>query len=84
VQSPLYHAGGFGWDELLILVVAVAAVPVLSYLIDRRGRPDRPRQPDQSAALERPATRDTGPPEVCDAPRTEDKEKGDDASARDG
>jgi hypothetical protein len=35
---PLYHSGGFSWDEGLVLVVAIAAVPLMSVLIDRRNK----------------------------------------------
>jgi hypothetical protein len=47
---PLYHASGFSWDEALVLVVAIAAVPLLSVIIDRRSK----RQADEAAKPEEP------------------------------
>ena len=35
---PIFHASGFSWDEGLVLVVAIAFVPVLSFIIDRRNK----------------------------------------------
>lgn len=37
-QLPVLHASGFSWDEALVLVAAIAVVPVLSWLIDRRNK----------------------------------------------
>lgn len=45
---PLYHSGGFTWDEALVLVVAIAAVPLLSLIIDRRSK----RRADAAGELE--------------------------------
>ena len=38
---PILHAGGIGWDEILILVVAILAVPAFSWLNGVRGRGTR-------------------------------------------
>jgi hypothetical protein len=35
---PLLHAGGFSWDEALVLIVAIAAVPALTWFTGRLGR----------------------------------------------
>lgn len=35
---PLLHAGGFSWDELIVLVVAILAVPALSWFTGRWGQ----------------------------------------------
>jgi len=47
---PLLHAGGFSWDEALVLVVAIAAVPALSWFTSWLGRrkqtPKPPPSPD--------------------------------------
>lgn len=50
LRLPLYHAGGFSWDEALVLVVLIAAVPLLSVIIDRRHkrRADDGAKPDES------------------------------------
>jgi hypothetical protein len=35
---PIFHAGGFSWDEALVLVVAILAVPAISYFTGRFGK----------------------------------------------
>jgi len=35
---PLFHTGGFSWDGALVLVVLIATVPLISFVIDRRGK----------------------------------------------
>jgi hypothetical protein len=32
---PILHAGGFGWDEAVVLFVAILAVPALSWITGR-------------------------------------------------
>jgi hypothetical protein len=32
------HAGGFSWDEALVLVVAIAIVPAISWFASRLGK----------------------------------------------
>jgi hypothetical protein len=50
---PIYHAGKFSWDEALVLVLVMAAVPLIAWY---RGRnesdepEDAPTQPPQSGA----------------------------------
>lgn len=38
MNVPILHAGGFSWDEAIILVVAIAAVPVISWFTGRIGK----------------------------------------------
>jgi hypothetical protein len=35
---PILHAGGFSWDEALVLVVAILAVPAISFFTGRFGK----------------------------------------------
>ena len=35
---PVLHAGGFSWDEALVLVIAILAVPAISYFTGRFGK----------------------------------------------
>jgi type II secretory pathway pseudopilin PulG len=35
---PVLHASGFNWDEAVVLVVAVLAVPALSWVTGRVGQ----------------------------------------------
>jgi hypothetical protein len=35
---PILHASGFSWDEALVLVAAIAAVPLLSLFTSWMGR----------------------------------------------
>lgn len=35
---PILHSGGTGWDEVLILVVAILAVPAISWFTGRLGK----------------------------------------------
>ena len=35
---PILHASGFSWDEAVVLVVAILAVPVLSWFTGRFGK----------------------------------------------
>jgi hypothetical protein len=37
VLLPLYHAGGFNWDEALVLVGIVLTVVLIARWTDRRG-----------------------------------------------
>ncbi len=41
---PILHAGGFSWDEALVLVVAILAVPAISFFTGRLGKRQQ-RQP---------------------------------------
>ena len=41
---PILHAGGFSWDEALVLVVAILAVPAISFFTGRFGKRQE-RQP---------------------------------------
>ena len=52
---PILHAGGFGWDEAIILVVAILAVPVLSWFTGRLGK-------RQDLPPKRVRSRRSGPP----------------------
>lgn len=38
VPVPILHAGGFSWDEALVLVVAILAVPAISWFAGRMGK----------------------------------------------
>jgi type II secretory pathway pseudopilin PulG len=38
MHLPVLHAGGFNWDEAVVLVVAVLAVPALSWVTGRVGQ----------------------------------------------
>ena len=53
---PVLHASGFSWDEGLILIVAILAVPALSWFTGRFGKrqaeraaPERRRRTSQPA-----------------------------------
>jgi hypothetical protein len=35
---PIMHAGGFSWDEALVLVIAILAVPAISFFTGRLGK----------------------------------------------
>jgi hypothetical protein len=35
---PILHAGGFSWDEALVLGVAILAVPAISFFTGRFGK----------------------------------------------
>jgi hypothetical protein len=35
---PILHASGFSWDEALILVIAILAVPAISFFTGRFGK----------------------------------------------
>jgi len=35
---PVLHAGGFSWDEALVLLVAILAVPAISWFTGRLGK----------------------------------------------
>jgi hypothetical protein len=35
---PILHASGFSWDEALVLVVAILAVPAISFFTGRLGK----------------------------------------------
>jgi hypothetical protein len=55
LSVPILHAGGFSWDEAIILVIAILAVPAISWFTGRVGkraenqspspRHRRPREP---------------------------------------
>ncbi|HUG14603.1 MAG TPA: hypothetical protein VMM78_06250 [Thermomicrobiales bacterium] len=36
--APILHAGGFSWDEAAVLVIAILAVPALSWFTGRFGK----------------------------------------------
>lgn len=38
LPMPILHAGGFSWDEALILVIAILAVPAISWFTGRMGK----------------------------------------------
>ena len=64
----ILHAGGFSWDEALVLVVAILAVPAISFFTGRFGkRPDR--QPP--AERRRRSTERTDEDVAPDAPNVE-------------
>lgn len=46
--TPILHAGGFNWDEALVLIVAILAVPALSWFTGRWGQ----RRRDAAARAE--------------------------------
>lgn len=61
---PILHSGGFSWDEAAILVVAILAVPAISWFTGRMGK----RTPDEAAPRRRrrapePTDDDTTPVE---------------------
>jgi hypothetical protein len=58
---PILHAGGFSWDEALVLGVAILAVPAISWFTGRMGK----RKPIQPADERR---RRTSKPTTDDAP----------------
>jgi hypothetical protein len=47
---PILHAGGFSWDEALVLVIAILAVPAISYFTGRFGK----RKDDEPVVERRP------------------------------
>lgn len=54
---PIYHAGKFSWDEALVLVAIMAALPLITWYRSRRESAARPPQspphgstPDDPAA----------------------------------
>jgi hypothetical protein len=49
VLPPVLHAGGFSWDEALVLVVAIAIVPAISWFAGRLGK----RRPDDTTLEQR-------------------------------
>ena len=55
---PILHAGGFSWDEAIILVIAILAVPALSGFM---GRVSKRKTPPPDRARQR-RTREAGPP----------------------
>jgi len=38
MPPPILHAGGFSWDEALVLLVAILAVPAISWFTGRLGK----------------------------------------------
>lgn len=65
---PILHAGGFSWDEALILVVAILAVPAISWFTGRMGK----RQAGQPASERRRRTSEPPADDVSsDAPSIE-------------
>jgi hypothetical protein len=57
VIVPILHAGGFSWDEAIVLVVAIAAVPVISWFTGRFvKRGERPAASRESRRERRRAT----------------------------
>lgn len=44
----ILHAGGIGWDEILVSVIIAAAVGLLAYWIDRNRADEAVPQPDES------------------------------------
>jgi hypothetical protein len=57
---PILHSGGFSWDEALVLVVAILAVPAISFFTGRFGK----RRAEQPPASRR---RQSTEPETEDA-----------------
>lgn len=65
---PILHAGGFSWDEALVLVVAILAVPAISFFMGRLGK----RQPSQPPTeRRRRASEPTGEDVSTDVPPVE-------------
>lgn len=58
---PILHASGFGWDEIVVLVVAILAVPAISYFTGRFGK-RRAAQPPAARTRRRVETRDNETP----------------------
>lgn len=52
---PVLHAGGFSWDEALVLVVAILAVPAISFFTGRLGK-RRATQPQTERSRRRRET----------------------------
>jgi len=53
VILPIYHSGKFSWDEALVLVVIMAAVPLFTWFRGRRESADErptPPPPDDTGA----------------------------------
>ncbi|HEX5165766.1 MAG TPA: hypothetical protein VFV93_10245 [Thermomicrobiales bacterium] len=46
---PILHASGFSWDEALVLVIAILAVPAISFFTGRFGK----RRASESASRKR-------------------------------
>ncbi|MCO5177949.1 MAG: hypothetical protein M9890_13410 [Thermomicrobiales bacterium] len=42
---PIYHAGKFSWDEALVLVLVMAAVPLIAWYRGRNESDDTPDVP---------------------------------------
>ncbi len=38
LPMPILHTGGFSWAEALVLLVAILAVPAISWFTGRRGK----------------------------------------------
>ena len=59
---PILHAGGFSWDELLVLVVAILAVPAISFFTGRFGkRQERQPPTERRRRAAEPADDDVAP-----------------------
>lgn len=63
---PILHAGGFSWDEALVLVVAILAVPAISYFTGKFGKRQaedapQPRRRRSSGAIDDDAASDITP-----------------------
>ena len=59
---PILHAGGFSWDEALVLVVAILAVPAISFFTGRFGkRHDRQTSTERRRRTSEPADDDIAP-----------------------
>lgn len=58
---PVLHASGFSWDEAIVLVVAILAVPALSWFTGRFGKRMRETSPSRD---ERRARRRRDVPET--------------------
>jgi hypothetical protein len=62
LMVPILHAGGFSWDEALVLVVAILAVPAISFFTGRFGRrQDREPSNEPRRRTSRPADDDVAP-----------------------
>ncbi|MGH9174616.1 MAG: hypothetical protein ACRD1H_09665 [Vicinamibacterales bacterium] len=53
---PIFHAGGFSWDEALVLAVAILAVPAISWFAGRLGKRRAADPPPERRRADEPAT----------------------------
>ncbi len=61
---PILHAGGFSWDEALVLVVAILAVPAISFFTGRFGKRQDRQPPTERRRRKTEPTDDDVTPDV--------------------